>query len=629
MIPEMFPVCPFLAPRFTQAGRPLRRVWPTGPALLGLVAWLALAAVDEAGEAKAEASAGRPNVVLVITDDQGYGDLGCHGNPVVRTPELDRLHGESLRLTDYHVSPTCAPTRGALQSGRVTNRCGPWHTVMGRSMLFEGETTLGERFQAGGYRTGMFGKWHLGDHYPFRPEDRGFDEVVRHAGGGIGQTPDAWDNGYFDDVLIHNGQPWRFAGFCTDVFFREATRFMGEAAAAGAPFFALITPNAPHDPFHCPDRYWRPYLEKGVTPEEAIFFGMIANLDENIGRLRAWLKERGLAENTVFIFTTDNGTATGERVFNAGMRGKKASEYEGGHRVPFFLHWPGGGIRNGRDAGVLSAHVDVLPTLAEVCGLPLPAGYALDGRSLAPWLRGTPAEWPERTLITDSQRVYDPVKWKQSAVMTQRWRLINGRELYEIGPDPGQKRDVAAQFPEVVARLRADYETWWDGLAPARAKTALIRVGSAVEPRTVLNAHDWKMGDGLPPWHQGMIRAGQAGEGSWLLRADRAGRYQVELRRWPPETGAALGAGLPPGKPVEGLLAYRETPGEALDIRRAELATGPGPAQAQAVQAGQEAAVFEIDWPEGEVELRGSFILGDGRRVGAYYAVVEWVGGQP
>ncbi|MBT3480509.1 MAG: sulfatase-like hydrolase/transferase, partial [Opitutales bacterium] len=247
------------------------------------------------------AQSSKPNVVFIITDDQGYGDLSVTGNPILKTPAMDALHDESVRLTDYHVSPTCAPTRGALMSGHYTNRAGPWHTIMGRSFLRPEATTFGEVFGDNGYATGMFGKWHLGDNYPYRPEDRGFTEVVRHGGGGVGQTPDYWDNAYFDDTYWHNGKPTKYKGYCTDVYFQEAKRFMEESIDSDKPFFTYISPNAPHSPFHCPDEFWKPYADKGISDKEAIFFGMIANIDHNLGQLRKWLDRKGVADNTIFI----------------------------------------------------------------------------------------------------------------------------------------------------------------------------------------------------------------------------------------------------------------------------------------------------------------------------------------
>ena len=566
----------------------------------------------------------RPNVVFIMTDDQGYGDISAHGNPILKTPAIDALYAESLRLTNYHVTPTCAPTRGALMSGHYTNRAGPWHTIMGRSMLFEGEATLGEVFGDSGYATGMFGKWHLGDNYPYRPEDRGFQEVVRHGGGGVGQTPDFWDNSYFDDTYWHNGTPQKYKGYCSDVFFDSAKTFIADSAAKGKPFFAYICTNAPHGPFHVEDKYWKPYQGKGISDQEAIFFGMIANADENVGKLRAFLSEKGLAENTIFIFTTDNGTATGEKVFNAGMRAKKGSQYEGGHRVPFFMHWPKGGLAEGRDIPELSAHIDMLPTFVDLCGLEAPLDYALDGRSLAPLIFQLPTPWPDRTIITDSQRVQDPIKWKSSSVMTRRWRLIDGKELYDMNIDPGQKTDVAVNHPNVVARLRGDYDVWWESLQPAFEKFATITLGHPSDNPAQLTAHDWLTGNLGVPWHQSAIREAKLGygyTGIWAVKIAEAGDYKLTLRRWPRETGLDMDAPLAPGKPVDGLKAFRETPGKSLKLKTATVKVGDQTSEKQVT--GGEGTTFNMTLPEGKTFIEAYFHTEDDEQLGAYYVIVE------
>ena len=360
-------------------------------------------------------AAEKPNVVIVITDDQGYGDLSCHGNPVLKTPHIDELASESVRLDDYHVAPTCSPTRCALLTGHWTNRTGVWHTIMGRSMLRENEVTIGDMFQKGGYATGMFGKWHLGDNYPFRPEDRGFGEVYRHGGGGVGQTPDLWDNAYFDGHYFHNSEIVPAEGFCTDVFFDHAKKFIEAQADADKPFLAYISTNAPHGPMHAPPEYAKPYEDAGLDTGTAHFFGMIANIDDNVGQLREWLEEKGLAENTIFIFTTDNGTSSGAKVHAAGMRGKKGSEYDGGHRVPFFMHWPAGGFADEKMVDTITAYVDVVPTLLDLCGVDAPADVEFDGVSIRPLLEAEkrPGDWPDRILVTDSQRVVDPIQMEK------------------------------------------------------------------------------------------------------------------------------------------------------------------------------------------------------------------------
>ena len=567
----------------------------------------------------------RPNVVIVITDDQGYGDISAHGNPTLKTPELDRLHGESIRLTDYHVSPTCAPTRGALMSGHYTNRAGPWHTIMGRSFLRVGETTLGEVFSDNGYATGMFGKWHLGDNYPYRPQDRGFTEVVAHGGGGVGQTPDYWDNAYFDDTYFHNGVPTKYQGYCSDVYFSEAKRFMTEAQAAGKPFLTYISTNAPHSPFHAPEKYWKPYIEQGLSEREAIFFGMIANIDENVGSLRAWLADRGLAENTIFIFTTDNGTASGEKIFNDGMNGKKGSAYDGGHRVPFFMHWPAGKFTKARDISELTAHIDILPTLMELCDVDGPADYQYDGKSLLPLLRPSKmaSSWEDRVIITDSQRVVDPIKWKSSSTMSQRWRLINGEELYDMKHDAGQTTDVAAKHPGVVAQLRAAYDAWWDDISPSFVIDERPVLGHDAANPTQLTGHDWLTDGTISPWNQAHIRRGHAAVGYWAVRVAEKGRYKISLRRWPQELSRAITADLEPGQPVPGGTAFRETPGKAFAVNQATLKIA-GHDLKVAVGPHDEAATFTVELDAGEAELEGAFQFSDGTApVGSYYAVVE------
>jgi arylsulfatase A-like enzyme len=563
-----------------------------------------------------------PNVVFVITDDQGYGDLSCHGNPVLKTPQIDQLHDEGVRLLDYHVAPTCSPTRGALMTGHWTNRTGVWHTIMGRSLLRANERTMGQIFKDAGYATGMFGKWHLGDNYPYRPEDRGFTEVMRHGGGGVGQTPDFWDNAYFDGSYFHNGRPEAVKGFCTDVWFRYAKRFIRQQKKAGKPFFAYISTNAPHGPMHCPPKYSAPYKEQGTSV--ANFLGMIANIDENVGELRAFLDQQGLTENTIFVFTTDNGTSSGDKVFNAQMRGRKGSEYDGGHRVPFFVYWPAGGLTGGREVSPITAHVDVVPTLIDLCGITPPQGIRFDGRSIRPLLGGKQANWPDRILITDSQRVKDPIKWRKSAVMTSQWRLINGTELYKIKADVGQKEDVSQKHPQVVKRLRTAYEDWWTELEPTFAQDCPLTIGHTQDNPACLTGHDW-ITTGGAPWNQRMIRTGEARPattGHWIVRVAQAGQYEIRLRRWPKEAHTALDAGLLAGGEVPGAKAFRAHPGKALAIVGASLRIGQHEAE-RPVQAGDKEAVFQMRLEPGVTQVHARFHTAEGKSMGAYYAYVK------
>ena len=423
-------------------------------------------------------NAEQPNIVIVIADDQGYGDLGHTGNPIIQTPHIDALASESTSLTDYHVAPTCSPTRAALMTGHWTDRTGVWHTINGRSMLRENEVTLGQLLKDNGYSTGMFGKWHLGDNYPYRPEDRGFDEVYRHGGGGVGQTPDIWDNAYFDGSYFHNGTVVPAKGFCTDVFFRQANSFIKNQVDAGKPFFAYISTNAPHGPLHCPQKYLDMY--SGQSAKIAAFFGMITNIDDNVGATRKFLEELGVSDNTLFIFTTDNGTATGNEVFNAGMRGKKGSEYDGGHRVPFIAHWPAAGWNTEHHCDMLCHAVDVVPTVIGLAGGKNPQSLQWDGVSIETFL--DPKRKPavgDRMLVTDSQRIRDPIKWRKTAVMSQQWRLVNGEQLFEIKKDPGQEKDVAPAHPQQVKKMKAFYDSWWNELEPTFLQTTEIYLGAS------------------------------------------------------------------------------------------------------------------------------------------------------
>ncbi|MEZ6052626.1 MAG: arylsulfatase [Planctomycetaceae bacterium] len=484
----------------------------------------------------------------------GYGDIAAHGNEMIRTPNLDRLHGESVRLTDFHVDPTCSPTRSALMTGRYSTRTGVWHTIMGRSIMSPDELTLAEALAAGGYRTGMFGKWHLGDNSPCRPQDQGFEQTWHHGGGGITQTPDWWGNDYFDDTYINeHGEPQAFEGYCTDVWFETALEFINQHKNGDAPFFCYLATNAPHGPYLVDEQYSQPYLDAGVPEPMAQFYGMITNIDENMGRLQRRLDEWNLTENTLLIFMSDNGTAAGVARpasggnqapvpqdcapswtgFNADMRGQKGSEYDGGHRVPCFLRWPNGELTGGRDIPQLTAHIDILPTVLDLCEVDKPDGPPLDGVSLVPLLTGESDSLDDRTLFVHSQRLEHVQKWRKSAVMTEQWRLINGEELYDIQADPGQETNVATAHPELVVRFRSAYEQWWDILSPVFDDVVRITLGSDQENPAHLTCHDWHTGDGPVPWNQNAVSKNPPQNGHWTVHIDRAGNYEFRLRLRP------------------------------------------------------------------------------------------------
>ncbi len=574
-------------------------------------------------------SASATNVVFVITDDQGYGDLACTGNPIIKTPNIDHLASQSSGLSDYHVAPTCSPTRCSLLTGHWTNRTGVWHTIMGRSMLRENEVTIGQMFSDAGYQTGMFGKWHLGDNYPYRPEDRGFTEVYRHGGGGIGQTPDLWDNAYFDGSYFHNGKVVPAKGFCTDVFFDQANEFITRCAKEEKPFFAYISPNAPHKPLHCPQKYIDLY--EGQSESIAAFYGMITNIDDNVGKTRKLIADLGIADDTIFIFTTDNGTASGAKIYNAGMKAGKGSPYDGGHRVPFFLHWPAGGITKQHDVKTLTHAVDIVPTLLEMTGVKKPEGVKFDGLSIAALLDPTKdVDWPERFVISDSQRVRDPIKWRSSAVMSQKYRLVNRKQLYAIDVDPGQTNDIAKEHPEVVETMREFYDKWWADIEPSFSQTTEIYLGHKDHPVVSLTAHDW-IQKIYPPWHQGSIRAADrkspdadklTHKGYWAVKVVRDGKYKVALRRWPVESGVAINASLPPGENVPGAtVPFRATPGNAIGATHAVLRIDNEDLDRKPVPSGAEEVSFETELKQGSYQLAPVFEIPEGE-LGAYYVIV-------
>lgn len=442
-------------------------------ARIGMAA--AAAAVGRAAPAENTSLIGRrPNVVLILTDDQGLGDMGWTGHPYIRTPNLDALRTRSLWFSDFHVSPTCAPTRCSLMTGRHEFYSGVTHTIFERERMSLSAFTLPQALKAAGYATGIFGKWHLGDEDPYQPGRRGFDEVLIHGGGGIGQTypgscGDVPNNDYFNPVLRHNGRFERTKGFCTDVFFDRALDWIDGRRRTGEPFFCYLPTNAPHEPCRAPDKWRKRYVDLGLDEQASGFCGMVENIDWNVGRLLARLDEWGMAENTLVLFLGDNGTAQ-RRLFDGGMRGAKGSPYQGGTRVGLLARWKGV-LPEGGTCPALTAHVDLFPTLCALAGARLPEGRALDGRSLLPFFADPKAAWEDRTLFTHVGRWQpgtdpDAARYRQCAVRTARFRLVNHAQLYDVTADPREEHDVASRFPEEVARMRKAYDGWWSTVRP-------------------------------------------------------------------------------------------------------------------------------------------------------------------
>jgi arylsulfatase A-like enzyme len=423
----------------------------------------------------------KPNIIFILTDDQGYGDFSCNGNPILKTPNMDRVHNEGRRFMDFQVSPTCSPTRCSLMTGRHEFKSGVTHTILERERMSLKATTVAEVLKKAGYTTGIFGKWHLGDEAAYQPNRRGFDEVFIHGGGGIGQTfpgscGDAPGNTYFDPAILHNGKFEKTQGYCTDVFFKQASTWIKRQATSKKRFFAYIALNAPHAPLDVPEEYAKLYDGK-VPKNVAKFFGMIANIDDNVGRLLAKLKDWGIERDTLVILMNDNGGDTAIGVFNAGMRGAKVTPFLGGTHAASFWRWPG--TLPPGDITPLTAHIDVLPTLAEITGTKLKGKVAkqVEGRSLVPLLKNPDAPWPDRVLVAHRGRWAHgkaaESKYLHCSIRNTNWQLVcdtkDGSkhwELFDLKADPGEKHDVAAEHPEIVKQLETAYDKWWEEILP-------------------------------------------------------------------------------------------------------------------------------------------------------------------
>lgn len=581
----------------------------------------------------------QPNVIVVITDDQGYADMSCHGNPYLNTPEMDRLHDEGVRLTDFHVDPTCSPSRAALMTGQYSARVGVWLTYGNRHHLRQDETTMADVFQNNGYKTAIFGKWHLGDNYPFRPNDRGFDESLIHGGGVIGETPDYWDNNYYDDTYFRNGKPEKVKGYCTDVWFDEAMEFIEREK--GAPFFLYLSTNTPHGPLHVPEKYREPHAEH--SERRAAFYAMVDNIDENLGRLRKKLSELSLDRDTIIVFLNDNGTNGGASLslgdgskdtrngwetsgYNAGMRGIKVSRYEGGHRAACFIHWPGGGISGGRDIDGVTAHIDLMPTFIELCGLEYDDQSRFDGISLAPALRNGQAAPSDRTVVVHDQgRFNQPlgegllIKDKHYSVMRNDWRLV-GEELFDLNTDPSQRNDVASENPELAKRLRNDYESWWDHITE-RSEEFCAFVINPAKQKTVLISSQNLLGAPVA-YSQRSVRRGEGGEGWTKIDVEVLGTYKISLRRWPRESGLAIRSSAPPFPMYPSTHLMSKTISKTMDATSARLRVGAFDKIISVKESDQE-IVFEVKLLSGEQYIQTWFTLENGEKYAAYYTYIE------
>ena len=513
----------------------------------------------------ARGRAARPNILFILTDDQGFGDLSIHGNKQLQTPNMDRIGREGVRFTQFQVCPVCSPTRSCLMTGRYNYRTAVIDTYMGRSMLRPEEVTLAQMLRGAGYRTGIFGKWHLGDNYPMRAMDKGFEEALVIRGGGLAQPSDPPDShlSYFDPILQHNGKPERSHGYCTDVFTNAALEFVEKHHSE--PFFVYLPANAPHRPLQVEERYVEPFRRAGLDDFTAGVYGMVTNLDENIGRLLRKLTELKLDRDTIVIFMTDNGPDSLR--YNAGMRGKKGEPYQGGIRVPFFVRWPAK-FRGGKTVDRIAANIDLFPTLLDACNVPLPKDRKIDGRSLMPLMTRGAAHWPDRTLITQWHRGDEPTAFRNSALRTQRYKLINGTELYNLENDPSEREDLAAAEPQVLARLSGEYMAWFSDVSSKGYAPPRIYLGTSHEDPVVLTQQDWR-----GPF------AGTRKDslGYWEVDVRKAATYEIRLIVHPSQTagqaefrlnGAKLTAPVPRGETM-------------VILGRTSIPAGPGRLEAE------------------------------------------------
>ena len=563
----------------------------------------------------------KPNVIFVLTDDQGIGDLACHGNPWLKTPNIDAFYKESVRLTDFHVSPVCTPTRSAFITGQYPINNGAWATFKGRAALNENSKTIAQIFNENGYATGMFGKWHLGNNYPARPTDLGFQKATHHLFGGIGEITDYWGNDYFDDIYQANNDPKQFEGYCTDVWFNETIKFITENK--DKPFFIYLPTNAAHSPLNVAEKYAAPYRElEGKAFPSANFYGMIANIDENFGKLTAFLKANGLDENTIVIFATDNGSQYGNSKdnsigYNKGFRGQKGNIEEAGHRVPFFIRWPKGGIGGGKDIKVLASHVDLFPTLSNLCGLNIPDNLDLDGLDLSKAIYGNEEIYKDRMVfVHNNQDWRPPHPTNKACIMKGKWRLLRGTELYDIEKDPLEQHDISKEFPNVVKELLASNEAF---IEKAKKKPAYQHfpneiIGSPYQEVTKLTIQNAIGNDG-PLWEQAHIAEGRKNKNNtYAVTFNEDGKYLLSCRRWPIECSGPI-TGIPNKNPNDQFEYHAISP-KKIRLNLFDIT------YEKEIPPNSEEVVFELDLKAGETMLSADFIEED-QAYGVYYMYVK------
>jgi arylsulfatase len=562
----------------------------------------------------------KPNVIVILSDDIGYGDFSCHGNPVLKTPNLDRLAKEGADFTDFHVTPVCTPTRSQLMTGMDSLHNLACAVTAGRTLMRRELPTMADLFRKGGYATGIFGKWHLGHERPDRPMDRGFDKAIWFKGWGL-QSEIEFDNDYVNPRYLDGTETKQASVYCTDLWFQEAIAWMTQQKEKGKPFFVYLPTNAAHMPLWPPEKYADMYKDK-VNPTMAAYYAMMANLDDNIGQMDEWLKKSGIYRDTIVVFMTDNGSAfamqggpnAGQQFYSAGLREGKASNYDGGHRTVCFFRYPEVKFEAGLEAATPTQIQDILPTLLELCEVSPPKA-AFDGVSLVPLMKKQPIK--DRMFVMQYGARQRPIKY-DAAVIWNQWRLQKGAELYDIIKDRAQKTDVSTQFPDVAAKMKAFYDDWWNKLDPALFQPIPMIIGSAAQNPVLLTCIDW--------WEVdcdniNFVSNGTGGPrgGSWTVQVEAKGNYRIELRRWPFHTNKSIGSegpratihGRPLTQAVKKMPAYHAV----FEIN--------GKEQSVSVKPEDVGAVFQVSLDKGMSKLQGWFRDAEKKDLcGAYYALV-------
>jgi arylsulfatase A-like enzyme len=577
----------------------------------------------------------KPNVIIIMTDDQGKGEFSYYGNPVTKTPNIDKLANESIRMEQFHVAPMCTPTRGQLMSGLDAFRNNAVNVSSGRTLMRSDIKTIADYFKENGYRTALFGKWHLGDNYPFRPSDRGFEETVWFPSSHINSVPDHWNNDYTDDTYIHNGKREAYKGYCTDVFFDEAMKWIEKPSKK--PFFVYLAPNAAHSPHYVDESFKTPirkavaenketfkHLEKWQVEDIISFLAQGTTIDENMGKLDRFLQAKKILDNTIIVFLTDNGSTWANEYYTAGMKGRKTTLWEGGHRVPCFIRWQKGNLQP-RPIHELCHVQDLVPSLLDAAQIKYTQKF--DGISLLPLWKGSTTTLPDRKLVINYSRMpgakfiegKDPTvpTMEGAGVLWKNWRFLENKELYNLATDPFQNKDVASQHPEIVQQMREHLTNWWQEVKDQVMIPQRVIIGSQKENPTMLTACEWL---GVFIDLQKQVRSGEQKNGTFHLEVAEAGTYTFELRRWAKEANAPLNQGVTEIKMPDGTVMKE---GKILPIAKATLMINDELDKNPIISL-PESITFKKELKAGNITLKATFLDENEKELlGAYYVYVR------